>query len=343
MAVSVQTRAPAPRPLQGADRVAALLMTMGKPAAARLMKHFDPEEIRLITRSAAVLKPVATPQIEALIEDFATQFIGGANLVGAASEVRKMLDGVLPPEQVSEIMADLAGSAEHSLWDRVSALPENLLAPYLAKEHPQVAALVLSKVRAGCAARVMSQLPQELRNGLMRRMLALKPAPEEMMRTVERSIHDDLLASAARGAGADPHAKMADIFNKMDRQQIDDALRSLAATRPQAVEVLKGMLFTFEDLTKLTTKDRTALFDQVPNEKVVIALKGADAELRDVILQALGARVRRMVEQELSSAEPSPQRDVAEARRAITELALEMGGRGEITLHSDASADPAVR
>ena len=42
-----------PRPLQGIDRVAALLMAMGTPAANRVMKHFEADEIRLITRSIA--------------------------------------------------------------------------------------------------------------------------------------------------------------------------------------------------------------------------------------------------------------------------------------------------
>ncbi len=342
MAASTQVRTSAQRTLHGADGVAALLMTMGKPAAARLMKHFEPEEIKLITRAAAELKPVASPQIEALVEDFAGQFAGGAHLVGTANEVRKMLEGVLPPEQISEIMADLLGSAGHSMWDRVSAVPDGAFAEYLTMEHPQVAALILSKVKAGCAAKAMSHMPQDLRNQLMRRMLALKPVGEAALRIVEQAVQDDLLTNSSRSAG-DPHAKMADIINKMERNHIEDALQNLAATRPKSAEVLKNLLFSFEDLTKLTPKARTTLFDKVPNEKVVVALKGTDAEFRDVILQALGARVRRMVEQELTSGEPAPQREVSEARRAITELALEMAGRGEIELHSDGGGDAYLR
>ena len=63
--------------LQGAERVAAMLMAMGKPAASRLMKHFDADEIKVITRSVADLKPVPAQQIETLIEEFAAQFASG--------------------------------------------------------------------------------------------------------------------------------------------------------------------------------------------------------------------------------------------------------------------------
>ena len=128
--------------------------------------------------------------------------------------------------------------------------------------------------------------------------------------------------------GADTHAKMADIINKMERDHMENVLQSLAETRPKSAEILKSLLFTFDDIVKLKPKARSSLFDRAPNDKVVVALKGTDAEFREVILQSLSSRVRRMVEQEMSTSEPSPQREVTEARRAITELALEMAEQG---------------
>jgi flagellar motor switch protein FliG len=80
----------------GSDRVAALLMVMGKPMATRLMKHFKGDELKQVTRAIADLRSVPPTQLEALVEDFAGQFAGGANLVGTAGEVEKMLDGVIP-------------------------------------------------------------------------------------------------------------------------------------------------------------------------------------------------------------------------------------------------------
>jgi flagellar motor switch protein FliG len=105
--------------------------------------------------------------------------------------------------------------------------------------------------------------------------------------------------------------------------------------------VLKGLLFTFEDLVKLAPRARMMILDQVPNERIVIALKGTDAAFRDALLSAMGSRARRMIDVELETGEPVPQRDVTEARRAITDLALEMAGRGEIELNPDGE-DAAV-
>ena len=54
-------------------------------------------------------------------------------------------------------------------------------------------------------------------------------------------------------------------------------------------------------------------------------------------------QVTRIVENELATSEPSPQRDVLEARRVIADLALDMAGRGEIELNSDQDDDTYIR
>ncbi|OYX08331.1 MAG: flagellar motor switch protein FliG, partial [Rhizobiales bacterium 32-66-8] len=112
------------KPLSGTDKVAALLMTMGAPVANRLIKMFDPDDIKAVTRAIAELKPISNAQIETLIEDFATHFVAGANLVGTAADVERLLAGVLPPEQIADIMAELRGAANHSIWDRISTVTE---------------------------------------------------------------------------------------------------------------------------------------------------------------------------------------------------------------------------
>ncbi|MBO1904415.1 flagellar motor switch protein FliG [Microvirga sp. 3-52] len=321
--------------LKGPERVATLLFAMGKPAASKILKHFSEDEIRLVTKSAAQLGPVSPTQIEQLVEEFASNFSDGADLIGGATHIEKLLTGILSPEQIANIMSEVVGNANRSIWERISTVSEGAIASYLMKEHPQTAALILSKVKPSCAAKVMTQLPQPLRNNLMRRMLSMKPIVDETMKNIEKTLHEDFMANFSKNAGADTHAKIADIINKMERDHMEDVLTSLSSVRPKSAEILRGLLFTFDDIVKLTPKDRTTLFDQVPPDRVVLALKGTNDDFRKVVLSALSSRVRRMIEHELNSKEPSAHRDIAEARRTITDLALEMAGRGEIVINSE--------
>ena len=335
MVAHVPMKANGTKVLKGPERVATLLFAMGKPAASRILKHFSEEEIRLVTKSAAQLGPVSPTQIEQLVEEFASNFSDGADLVGGAAHIEKLLTGILSPEQIANIMSEVVGSANKSIWERISTVSESAIASYLMKEHPQTAALILSKVKPSCAAKVMTQLPQPLRNNLMRRMLSMKPIVDETMKNIEKTLHEDFMANFSKNAGSDTHAKIADIINKMEREHMEDVLSSLSSVRPKSAEILRGLLFTFDDIVKLTPRDRTTLFDQVPPDRVVLALKGTNDEFRKVVLSALSSRVRRMIEHELNSKEPSAHRDIAEARRTITDLALEMAGRGEIVINSE--------
>jgi flagellar motor switch protein FliG len=332
--------ATAPRPanmkgMQGADRVAAILLTMGKSLSARLMKHFEPAEIKQITRSAADLKPVPAQHLSTLIEEFATQFAIGASLVSSPAEVQRMLDGVLPKEQIEEIMGEVAGLPDRSIWDRISAVNEAALASYLANEHPQTTALVLSRVNSATAAKVLARLPSDRRDGIVRRMLTVKPVVEETMRQLERVLQQEFSADVSGSGGGEGQARLAEIINKLDREQIDSILQALAATQPKAAEALKNQLFTFEDIAKLTQRARGSLFDKVPPDQMVTSLKGTEPEFREVILSSLSSRVRKMIEQELNNGQPMPARSVIEARRAVTDLALQLAARGEIEIRHD--------
>ncbi|MET3414904.1 flagellar motor switch protein FliG [Methylobacterium sp. 1030] len=332
MAVNAVVNTP-PKPMKPVEEVAAILISMSKPSASRLLKYFDAGEIRLITRAAAQLGPVTRPQLDALVERFADALSDGASLVGTAHEVQKLLEGILPTDQIADIMTDVLSHTNQSIWDRLSNGSEIALASYLMREHPQTAALILSKVRPSCAAKVMAQLPSNFSNSIMRRMLTFKPIVDDTMRMIEKTIHEDFMINVSRNAGADTHARMADIINKMERNRMEEVLDDLSKARPKSAEILKGLLFTFDDIVHLTPRARTTLFDQVPNERLILALKGTDKALRNVVLGALASRVRRIVEHELDGGEPAAQKDVLEARRAITDQALEMAARGDIELN----------
>jgi flagellar motor switch protein FliG len=328
------------RTLGGTEKVAALLLAMGRELSGGILREFDPEEIRIVTRAAADLKPISGPELEAIIEEFAQNFSVGPNVFGTVGELEKLLNGVLPPDQIADIISEVLGNKTKSVWERISLVSESLLANYLLKEHPQTAALILSRVKPACAARVMSHLPADIRHDLMRRMLSLKPVVEEAMAIIEKTMHEDFMINFARNLASDTYPRMADIINKMERTQMEESLKNLTESRPKSAEILKGMLFTFDDIVNLTAKARMVIFDQVPTDRVVTALKGTEANFRELILASLASRTRRLVEHELSSGIPANQREILDARRAITDLALDMAGRGEIELNPDQEDQP---
>jgi flagellar motor switch protein FliG len=120
---------------------------------------------------------------------------------------------------------------------------------------------------------------------------------------------------------------------------MEDVMQSLTDARPKTAEILCKLMFTFDDIIKLPPKARSVLFDKIPTELVVLALKGTNETFRDSILSSLAARARRIVDSELASGGPALQRDVLKARRTIADTALELGRGGEIELNSSEDED----
>ncbi len=321
------------RSLNGADKVAALLLVMGKPLASRLLGHFEPGELKAITRSAAALGAVPIAVLESLVEEFADEFSSNLELRGTADEAENLISGVLPPEQVKDIMSDVLGNSNSTTWGQIAALPNEVLTAYLGRQHPQVLTLVLSRLEAGKAAAILELLPRALRNAVTRRLLALGPVADAALRIVEARIKSDLILNPPAPANAGTN-RMAGIINKMAPDQAADVMKSLEADRPEQAEALRAKLFSFDDLATLPAATRQALLEKVPSDRIVTALATADPDLRATMLSSLTARARRLVENELASAGQPPARDVAAARRFIADLLLDMAERGEVELRA---------
>ena len=136
-------------------------------------------------------------------------------------------------------------------------------------------------------------MPSDLRNDLMRRMLSLKPMVEDAMSIIEKTMHEDFMINFARNLASDTYPRIADIINKMERGHMEESLKNLSESRPKSAEVLKELLFTFDDIVNLSSKARMIIFDQVPTERIVTALKGTDTNFRELILSSLASRTRR--------------------------------------------------
>ncbi len=319
--------------LSGSDRATALLLAMGKPMADRIVKQLDSGELKLVARSAASLGSVEPRVLDKIIDDLVSGLKTGADLFGTSEHAEQLIAGNISDEEAVEILADVRGGSTKAVWPRLSKTPEINVAQFLAKEHPQVGAYVLSKVSPEMAASIVGQMPAEMRNELMRRMLTIKPVTDEAASILEQTLAANLLSGVTRSSGPNLQARLADILNKLDKNQMDDVLDSLEEYRPKEAAIVKGLLFTFEDIVKLTPEGRSRLFDEASTEITVLALKGASPDIVEVALSAVSARAKRMIEQELSGGVPALKKDIMRAQREIADMALEMADRGLIELN----------
>ena len=320
--------------LPGIEKVTALLLTMGKTQADSIIKQFDDREIRLVARAASVLPPVTPITIERLTEVLSAQLVDTGLLVGSNQGAERLIAGVVSDEQVAEIMSELDGTSTDLVWTRLKVVDEDKLVTFLQAEQPQVAAVIISKLDIDKASAVMAKLDDPLRYDISVRLLALKPVGDMAVRIIAERMARELFGSADESTQLNKHARLGSILNKLEREQIAQIIDGIERTAPDDARQLKEHVFSFEDIVGMTQEDRTRLFDPIQSDRVVTALRGADADVRNAALSALSPRSRRIVEAELATEINLPRRHVMDARRAIADLALGMAERSEIKLRS---------
>lgn len=323
------------------QKAAAILVAMGKPSASRLLKFFKQEELKALIEAARLLRTIPQADLERIVAEFEAEFTEGAGLLDSADKMDTILSESLSPEEVSAIMGQVKAAPLEAppaaVWPAVAKLDPERLTGFLAGEHPQTVALILSNLPAENAATVLVGLEKQVRSDVVRRMLGLNKVPREAIAIIEGQLQARLLAEGAVKTSAEGQAKVASLLNELDKGQVDEVLTELEQTGVPGVDGVRAQLFAFDDVIQLGQAGRVALFDGISTEVVTLALRGANPTLTEAVLSAVSARSRRMIESELSIQSNVPLAEISRARKSIAAAAVRLSFEGALQLPSAAS------
>jgi flagellar motor switch protein FliG len=289
--------------LSGPQKAAAILVAIGRPSASRLLKHFNAEDLRKLAGHARTLEPISPLDFEHLVKQFEDSFAEGAPVSEAAQRFEGLLREALPQDEADAVFEERVQPqlVQESVWVQLARLPVESLQAYLADQHPQIIAYIVSKLPSDLAARMFVGLPPQLRSAVVQRSLHIgnvAPAAADLLEDVLRR---DLLGRSDAGPVKAHHGQIANIFNQLDRQEMEELMSSLKDLSQDDIARIKAKLFNFEDVERLSQRARLLLFDEVQTEQIATALRGADASLQEMVLSSLSTRGRRMVESELAA------------------------------------------
>jgi flagellar motor switch protein FliG len=328
------------RELSGPEKAAALLLVMGKPPAARLLKQFDQPDLRAVALAAAGLGAIPATTLDRLVEEFVADFSAGADLLGDVGQAKNLLADALPPEQIADILGPAPAETEkRDVWQSLAQAPESAIIVLLMAERAATATYILSRLDPLAATKLVAALPRDRRNAALCGLVATLEVTPLAARLIEEAVEAALKQapnSAVDGAG---RSRLAGIINSLDPEEAEDAMRALEQASPKDAAIVKTMLFSFNDLPTLSERARALLFDRASIDIVVMALRGTDAEFRDAVLSSMPSRGRRLVEGELNSGAFAPRQDITKARKAIADIVLGMASRNEIELGGSPPAD----
>ncbi|WP_375312785.1 flagellar motor switch protein FliG [Bradyrhizobium sp. A5] len=328
--------------LSGPRRAAILMLALGEQYGGKIWGLLDDDEVRQLSLEMSTLGTVEVDTVEDMLLEFVSRMSASGALMGNFDATERLLQQYLPPERVNGIMDEIRGPAGRNMWEKLSNVQEEVLANYLKNEYPQTIAVVLSKLKSEHAARVLGILPEELALDVINRMLKMEAVQKEVIESVEKTLRTEFMSNLSQTRRRDAHEVMAEIFNNFDRQTETRFITSLEEDNRESAERIKALMFTFDDLVKLDSGSAQTLMRNVDKDKLGVALKSANEDVRNFFFGNMSSRAAKMLQDDMAALGPVRLRDVDEAQALLVNLAKDLAAKGEIMLTKNRADDELV-
>src|SRR6478672_47518 len=329
------------RKLTGPEKAAVILLSLGEDHT-RLWQSLDDDEIKEISQAMAGLGSVSSHVVEELMVEFVSGMSGSGSVMGSFEQTQRLLASFMPSDRVDGLMEEIRGPAGRTMWDKLGNVNEAVLANYLKNEYPQTVAVVLSKIKADHAARVLTSLPEDFALECVQRMLRMEPVQRDILDKIEQTLRTEFMSNLARTSKRDSHEMMADIFNSFDRQTEARFITALEERNREAAERIRALMFVFEDLAKLDPGGIQTLLRGVEKDSLALALKGSSESLRELFFSNMSERASKIMREDMESMGPVRLKDVDQAQMAMVQVAKDLAAKGEIMLVGQGGDDELI-
>ena len=327
--------------LNGPEKAAIVLLAMGEDHNT-IWQQLDEEEIKEVSQAMAGLGTVSAQVVEDLLIEFVSGLSGTGAIMGSFEQTQRILSSFLPGDKVDNLMEEIRGPAGRTMWDKLANVNEAVLANYLKNEYPQTVAVVLSKIKAEHASRVLSALPEDFALECVTRMLRMEPVQRDILDKIEQTLRTEFMSNLARTSKRDSHEMMADIFNNFDRQTESRFIAALEERNRESAERIRALMFVFEDLSKLDPGGVQTLLRAVEKDQLGLALKGASDTLREMFFSNMSERAAKIMREDMESMGPVRLKDVDQAQMAMVQVAKDLAAKGEIMLAGSGGDDELI-
>ena len=328
--------------LSGQQKAAVLMLSLDEDRSSSLFSMMDDEEIKELSVIMASLGKVNSNVVEQLVTEFNEKMSSTGNLIGTYESTERLLAKALDRDRVSVIMEEIRGPAGRTMWDKLGNVNEHVLANYLKNEYPQTIAVILSKIKAEHAAKVIALFPENFAMEIVLRMLRMDSVQKEVLDGLEKTLRKEFMSNLSKSTRRDSHELIADIFNSLDRNTEARFMEALEERNRESAERVKSLMFTFEDLIRIDNQGIQVLLRNIDKDKLAIALKGASETIKELFFNNMSSRAGKIIKEDMDAMGPVRLRDVEEAQQYIVTSAKDLANAGEIVVSEGKDSDELV-
>jgi flagellar motor switch protein FliG len=325
----------------GLEDSAILLMSLGEEEAAAVFRHLSPREVQSLGATIARMTSVPKERLDKVLAKFTNTAQRRSPLVSdTGNYVKNVLRKALDEDKANLLIDRILQNGDISGIEGLKWMDAASIGEMLRQEHPQIVAAVLVHLDSDQAAAVLKTFPERQRNEVLVRIATLDgiqpSALKDLSEVMGRMVSGGEQARMAPLGGVKTAAEMINLLGTSIETAALDYIRE--ADNDLAQRIMDN-LFTFDDLMLVDDRGIQALLKEVQSESLVVALKGANPELRDRILKNMSTRAAETLREELDGRGPVRVAEVEAEQKELLKIVRRLAEEGQLVIGGGSGDD----
>lgn len=320
--------------MTGTEKSAILMVTLGEDRAVEVFKHLSAREVQQISAAMANIHQISNKQLSEVLSEFEEESEQYAALsINTSDFLRSVLTKALGEERAAGLLEDILESRETtSGMETLNFMEPQIAADLIRDEHPQIIATILVHLKRSQAADILALFDERLRNDIMLRIATfggVQPAALAELTEVLNNLLDGQNLKRAKMGGVRTAAEIINLMKTQQEEAVIDAVRNYDGELAQKII---DEMFLFENLADVDDRSIQRLLQEVENESLLMALKGADVSLRDKFLRNMSQRAADILRDDLENRGPVRMSMVENEQKAILQTVRRLAESGEMMI-----------
>ncbi|MGC8732361.1 MAG: flagellar motor switch protein FliG, partial [Halothiobacillaceae bacterium] len=176
-------------------------------------------------------------------------------------------------------------------------------------------------------------LPENTRGDIIMRVATLDSIPPQALIEL-----DDIMEMQATGELGGKSSKVggvrvaASILNNIESSIEARIMEEVKSVDLEIGTQIEDLMFVFSNLIDVDDRSIQTLLRELPTDKLLLALKASDQDLRDKFFKNMSKRAAEMMRDDLDAMGPVKLSEVEAAQKEILQIARRMADEGKINL-----------
>jgi len=318
----------------GVTKGAILMLALGEEEAAEVMKYLGPREVQKLGAAMSTMKAVASEQLESVLDDFRTETEQNTSFGLDSDEyIRTVLTKALGEDKASSLLTRILGTRDASGIESLKWMDAQSVADLIRNEHPQIIATILVHLERYHACEVLTFFTERLRNDVVLRIATLDGVQPTALRELNEVLtklltgNENLKKKPIGGVRT-----AAEILNFMSGDTETSVMDNLKNYDGDLAQKIMDEMFVFDNIIDIDDRGIQVLLREVQSESLIVALKGANQDLREKIFKNMSQRAAEMMREDLESKGPVRLSEVEAQQKEILQIVRRLADEGQIIL-----------